>query len=283
MDLSCKVNHFRTPSIYTMSGTLLFAVPMIYFGVLHLFNGSAIASLVPHWIPFKLFWAYFTGTAMIASGFAIIFRKQDRLAAFLLGLMLLSFILLIHVPNMTRAIIGRPADFVVLWNTDGSGGLNSTLKDMALTISALLLSTIGARLARLDACVMFLRIAFAGVIAMFGIEHFFYTRFTPGISSATFVSFWIPAPLPLSYLSGVIFLISAALIVVNRNAYRPVVILAVFIVLATLFAYGFRLLAHQGNTGALISTAKDLAIAGGALIVAGHMAANRQSEDIMEE
>ncbi len=283
VDLFCHVIRIQTPRTYTTSGTLLLAVPMFYFEVLHLSNGQAVSHLVPLWIPFRLFWAYFTGTALIASGFAIILRKQDRLAAFLLGEMLLSFVFLIHAPNILRAIIERPADFVVLWNTDGSGGLSSALKDVALTISVFLLASADPRFTRRNVYVMLLRIAYASVIVLFGIEHFLYTRLTPGISSATFVPFWIPVPLMLSYLSGALFVICAALTLVTRTAHQPMVILAVFIVLATLFTYGFRLLAHQGNTGALISTATDLAIAGGALILAGHVAENGQLGEIATE
>ena len=58
-----------------------------------------VASLVPAWIPGHAFWTYFAGTALIASGVAMITRIKARLAATMLGVMLLTWVLVLHIPR----------------------------------------------------------------------------------------------------------------------------------------------------------------------------------------
>jgi putative oxidoreductase len=76
-------------------GRYLFAIPMAVFGVFHLMNADAMAGMVP--LPGGAVWVYLTGLALIAAGVSIIIRKYDRLACFLLGVMLLIFALSIHL------------------------------------------------------------------------------------------------------------------------------------------------------------------------------------------
>lgn len=79
-------------------GRFLFALPFIVFGLLHLVNAHGMVPLVPGWIPGQLFWVILTGLAMFAAGISFIIRIWDRLAGFLLGLMLLIFVFTIHLP-----------------------------------------------------------------------------------------------------------------------------------------------------------------------------------------
>jgi len=81
-------------------GRFLFAISLVIFGIQHLMYARFVASLVPSWIPGHLFWAYFTGAAFIAATMSIITGKSARLAATLLGLMFLLWVLLLHLPRV---------------------------------------------------------------------------------------------------------------------------------------------------------------------------------------
>src|SRR5450631_4288931 len=81
-------------------GRLFFAMPMGVFGTEHLVDASDMAQAVPSWMPAHLFWAYLVGVALIAAALSIILNKHARLAATLLGSMLLVFVALIHIPNI---------------------------------------------------------------------------------------------------------------------------------------------------------------------------------------
>jgi uncharacterized membrane protein len=70
----------------------------IAFGLGHLINPGVMARFVPHWVPFPVFWAVFTGVAFLLAGIAIVCRIQDVLAARLLGLMLLLFEAAVEIP-----------------------------------------------------------------------------------------------------------------------------------------------------------------------------------------
>jgi uncharacterized membrane protein YphA (DoxX/SURF4 family) len=81
-------------------GRILFALSIVVFGVQHFMYAPFIAFLVPSWIPGHLFWAYFTGGAFIAAGLSIATRIFAALAAMLLGIMFLLWVLALHAPRV---------------------------------------------------------------------------------------------------------------------------------------------------------------------------------------
>lgn len=259
-------------------GELLLALLMIYSGIMHFKFARFVAGIVPAWLPWHLFWAYFTGTALFAAGLSIVVRKQTRLAATLLGALLTLFVLLIHAPSMINSITHKPEDIKVLWSFNGTGGINNALKDVALTISAFLLAltqrtnSSPSWNSRTRTLVVF----FALVMVIFGVEHFFYTNYTPGVPSWSFVSFWIPWRLFWGYATGAAMLICGAMILFNQRQLLAAITLGWMILSVAALTYLFRLAAGEGSYGELTNTMKDLAVAGGALISARFLAGEDQ-------
>jgi uncharacterized membrane protein len=83
---------------------ILFGISMIVFGIDHFQILRFIARLIPSWLPSPMFWAIFTGAAFIAAGLSIVTRWQIRLGATLLGLMLFSWVILLHAPRVARSL-----------------------------------------------------------------------------------------------------------------------------------------------------------------------------------
>lgn len=83
-------------------GRLIYTIPFLGFGAMHLKNGSQMGGMVPSYIPGGVFWIYFVGVAMILASLAIITGKQGRNACFGLALMLLVFIVTVHLPGMSN-------------------------------------------------------------------------------------------------------------------------------------------------------------------------------------
>jgi uncharacterized membrane protein YphA (DoxX/SURF4 family) len=55
---------------------------------------------VPAWIPpGQRFWTYFTGVALIAGGVGLLLPRTVRAAAFLSGVMVFLWVLLLHIPR----------------------------------------------------------------------------------------------------------------------------------------------------------------------------------------
>src|SRR5229473_2673923 len=84
-------------------GQYFFAISLIVFGTQHFLYARFIATLIPAWIPGRLFWAYFVGIAFFAAALAIIFRTGAILATSLLGLMFFLWVVLLHLPRVAAS------------------------------------------------------------------------------------------------------------------------------------------------------------------------------------
>ena len=80
-------------------GRIFFSILMILFGWSHFVFTDFVSTMVPKWLPGPMFWTYFVGVALIASGIAIIFKIWLRPVAFLLAVMLFLFFIFFHVPD----------------------------------------------------------------------------------------------------------------------------------------------------------------------------------------
>ncbi|HLK53171.1 MAG TPA: hypothetical protein VKU42_06930, partial [Candidatus Angelobacter sp.] len=85
------------------TGRVLYALPLIVFAVQHFMYAQFVATLVPAWIPARLFWACFVGAAFIAASLSIIFKIKSSLAASLLGLMFFLWVVIVHAPRIALA------------------------------------------------------------------------------------------------------------------------------------------------------------------------------------
>lgn len=115
----------------TALGKYLFAIPFIVFGLLHLINANTMTAMVP--LTGGVVWVYISGLAMLLAGVAIVIGRKDTVATFLLGILLLVYALLVHLPNVI--------------NAQGSDAISMTnlLKDLALAGGAFVYSRSAAR------------------------------------------------------------------------------------------------------------------------------------------
>lgn len=94
-------NWDKTSDNLLRSGIYLFASTFIVIGIQHMMYADFIAPLIPSWIPGQLFWAYFIGIAFFAVALSLILGIKVRLATTLLGIMFLSWVLILHGPRVT--------------------------------------------------------------------------------------------------------------------------------------------------------------------------------------
>jgi len=71
---------------------------LAYCGALHFPYARYVAGLIPPWIPGHMFWTYFAAIALIAGGIGVLVPRTARVAATLSGIMLFSWVFLVHIP-----------------------------------------------------------------------------------------------------------------------------------------------------------------------------------------
>ena len=106
-------------------GKYLFAIPFIVFSLFHFMGASDMAAMAPGGVVM----VYISGVAMLAAGVSIIIGKYDKLAAVLLALLLIIYIVTIHIPGL----MGAGDDAMAMQMS--MGGL---LKDLGLAGGALM-------------------------------------------------------------------------------------------------------------------------------------------------
>lgn len=84
-------------------GTILFAVTIISFGIDHFLYAKGATGYMPAWIPSHLFWIYFAGAALLGSGIAIVLKMKTGLFAALLGIMIFTWFIMLHIPKVIAA------------------------------------------------------------------------------------------------------------------------------------------------------------------------------------
>lgn len=81
-------------------GRFFLAAFLILAGIQHFIYVNFVVRLIPSWIPGQVFWVYFTAIALIAGGIGICIKSTRQKAGLLTGLMILSWVILLHLPRV---------------------------------------------------------------------------------------------------------------------------------------------------------------------------------------
>lgn len=80
-------------------GTVVIGLFLLIGGIQHFIFADFVKFLIPTWIPWPYFWTYFSGIALILAGTSLITGIQSYLAALLSGIMVLTWVLILHIPR----------------------------------------------------------------------------------------------------------------------------------------------------------------------------------------
>lgn len=78
-------------------GKYFFCTMFIAFGIDHFIYVEFVSGLVPKWVPFPIFWTYFTGVALLGAGISGFINFRINMVFQLAAVMLFIWLLTIHV------------------------------------------------------------------------------------------------------------------------------------------------------------------------------------------
>jgi uncharacterized membrane protein YphA (DoxX/SURF4 family) len=188
-------------------GPLFYAAPLAAFGTEHFTLTQDIASLVPGWIPWHEFWAYFVGTCFIAAALSMVTRIQAQLAASLLALNFFLFVVLMDVPGWIQNPRDRIALALVLRELSFSGGalgLAASLNERTHKRQALMLATIA-------------RYFVAIPVLFYSFEQFMHGDHVPGVPLERMTPTWIPGHSIWTYVAAVGYAIAGIPLLIGKK------------------------------------------------------------------
>src|SRR5436190_302757 len=95
--------------IQSTTGRILFALPLVVFGLFHFMNAKMMAGALPPTFPAPIFLIYFTGAALIAAAVAIMINKFVLYAMWGLAFFLVVTIITVHVPALSNPAMAQMA------------------------------------------------------------------------------------------------------------------------------------------------------------------------------
>jgi uncharacterized membrane protein len=185
-------------------GPVLEAVALAIFAAEHFLAARDLAGIVPRWLPAPLFWTYLVGVALLAAAISFIAWRCVRWSASLLALLFLIIVATVDLPNLPANLHDR-----LFWTL--------TVRETCFASGAMVLA--GSVWARGRALAIVGRTLVALTFLFYAMQHFLFPRFVPGVPLEKLIPQWVPAPVLLSYLVGIV-LLAAGLGLMARCTYR---------------------------------------------------------------
>jgi uncharacterized membrane protein YphA (DoxX/SURF4 family) len=208
-------------------GPIFYAAPLGGFGAEHFTRAAGIASIVPKFIPWHMFWALFVGACFIAASFSLVTRIQARLSASLVALTFLIFVMTMDLPGWATQPGNRFFAILTMRELSFCGG--------ALAYAAMLAGREGS-----PGSHMFATIAryFVGVpILLYSIEQFLHADHVPGVPLEPLTPAYIPAPVLWAYVAAIGYLFAGILLLVGKKTRAAATLAGLSVLLVELAVY----------------------------------------------
>ena len=214
---------------------LCFAIPLAVFGAEHFALGSSMIGLVPSYMPWRLFWVYFVGVALIIAALSIATRIQVHWSGLLFAIMMFTFVALVHFPGAVRS-----GDRII-WTI--------VIREMAFAGGGLVLA--GTAFGRLHgkgkSLITVGRVLIAIAAIFFGVQHFLHPFGVPGVPLAKEMPTWIPARAVIDYLTGAFLITGGVCFLLARKTRMAATYLGTWILILVVGYYGPMLIGALAN------------------------------------
>ncbi len=218
----------RTLDKVVASCNLCIAIPLAVFGAEHLLDPPLVMNLVPPYMPWRMFWVYFVGCALVAASMSIATKTWVRWSGLLFGIMMFLFVAMIHLRG-ALALRNDRIIWTIVFREMSFGGagwiLAATAPDGWQGQGRTVLITVG-------------RVFIVLAAVVFGVEHFLHPTVLPGVPLRKEMPMWVPVPVLIDYVTGAALLVLAGCVVVNRNARTVAAVVGAWILLLVVTIYG---------------------------------------------
>ncbi len=234
-------------------GRIFIAISLVVFGIQHFLYANFVATLVPAWVPGRLFWAYFVGVAFVAAAIGAVVPRMTRPAGILLGILFFLFVVTLHIPR------------IAAHSRDGNEWTSGFVA-LAMCGGAWILAGATSLEGKRETPFPFFRVGryfFALAIVAFGVQHFLNEKLTVRVGPP-----WFPGRPLWAYLTGTALIVAGAAIVIGKHARLAATFVGTILFLFFLFLHIPRILANLHDPRPWTSGFEILALCGSALALA---------------
>ncbi len=218
---------------------LCFAIPLAVFGAEHLSSQQSMLPLVPSYMPWRMFWVYFVGLALIAASLSIATRRQVRWSGLLFGAMMFLFVAMLHFPGALAT--GGRIPWTIVFREMSFGGGGWVLAGIAMG---------GDRDWRGKSLITVGRLLIAITAVFFGVEHFLHPLGLPGVPLPKQMPPWVPVPTFIDYVTGALLIVAGLCFLLARKMRMAATWVGAWIVLMVVVIYGPVLIGALANPSA---------------------------------
>jgi len=208
-------------------GPLFYAAPLAAFGTEHFTLTKAVASIVPSWIPWHLFWVYLVGACFLAAALSLVTKIQARLAASLLGLTFFLFVVLMDAPGWAH-------------NLRDQFGLTLMLRELSFSGGALALAASLAGEGRAPGKHVLATIAryFVAIPLLFySFEQFMHPDHLPAVPLEPLTPQWIFGHTIWPYLAALVYAVAGILLLVGKKTRASAALVGLTVLFVELVVY----------------------------------------------
>ncbi|HTE44827.1 MAG TPA: hypothetical protein VK636_06250 [Gemmatimonadaceae bacterium] len=217
----------RALAPFVVLGPTFVAAAIAAFAGEHFTAATALATLVPKWLPARVFIAYFVGVAHLAAALSFVARRYMRWSTIGLATMFGLFVLLMDLPGaiarptnpLNWALAARQATFSM-----GALALFATVTRTRSPQSSQTLATIAG-------------IWTACVLVFYGILHLMHPERAPGVPSPVLTAAWVPFPQLVAYATGALLIAFGIMMLFHRSAIVGAALCGLLMTLLTLGLY----------------------------------------------
>jgi uncharacterized membrane protein YphA (DoxX/SURF4 family) len=240
-------------------GPLFYAAPLAAFGAEHFTVTEAVASIIPRWIPWHQFWAYFVGACFIAAALSLVTRIQVRLAASLLALTFFLFVVLMDAPAWAHNPRDRFGLALALRELSFSGG--------PLALAAGLAEQRRGRAAHILVTVA--RYFVAIPVLFYSFEQFMHGDYVPGIPLNRLTPEWVFGHTVWTYLAAAFYAVAGILLLIGKETRAAAAWLGLIVLFVVLVVYVPIGVVERASLVGLNYLADTLMFCGAVLLLAG--------------